>query len=165
MLVGHGLAYIVAGHNQADGHHSYVAPALGYSAALLLAFCAVRLFRALSRGRILAATGYSLLATTAKLSVVQISLFALAERLEGYTPAPLAYVIQILVALCAAVAIAYFAQLVHRCERSAIEAHEYLRRIRTFVAVPRFARLAHSPAYALAISAGAARFQRPPPQR
>jgi hypothetical protein len=162
--VGHGLSYFLAGHDQADGHHSYLLPAFGFSAALLLAFCAAALLRALGRPRLPFATGYSIAATAAKLSVVQIGLFALAERIEGYAPGPSAYVLQILVALFAAIAIAYFAQLVRRCELSAIDAGEYLRRFAAHTEGLRVARAPYSPAYALTISAGTARFQRPPPQ-
>jgi hypothetical protein len=162
--VGHGLAYVLTGHNQADGHHSYLAPAFGYSIALLIAFCAARLFRALSRSRAPSAAGFSFVATMAQLSLAQVALFTLAERLEGSTPTPIAYAIQIFVALLATIAIAYFTQLERRCERSAIQASEYLRRIRALTEGLRFARVPYSPAYALTISAGTARFQRPPPQ-
>ena len=163
-IVGHALAYVFTGHDQADGHHSYLVPAFECSVALLLAFCAARLLRALSRPRPLSATDYSLAATMAKLSVVQIVLFTLAERLEGLAPAPIAYAIQLLVALLAAIAIAYFAQLVRRCERSTIQLSEYLHRCLALTEGLRFARAPHSPAYTLTITAGTARFQRPPPQ-
>jgi len=163
-IVGHALAYVLTGHNQADGHHSYLVPAFECSVALLLAFCAARLLRALSRPRLLSAAGYSLAAGMAKLSVIQIVLITLVERLEGFAPAPIAYAIQLLVALLTAIAIAYFAQLERRCERSTIQLSEYLRRCLALTDGLRFARALHSPAYTLTISAGTARFQRPPPQ-
>ena len=160
---GHGLAYALAGREQADAHHSYLVPAFLYSAALLLAFCAARLLRALSRPRRLSSAAPSLAATAAKLSIVKVALFALAERVEGFAPAPSAYAIQILVALFVAIAIVYFAQLVRRCERSAIEAGDYLRRVLALTAGLRFNHVSRAPAYALAVSAGPARFPRPPP--
>jgi len=100
----------------------------------------------------------------AKLSLAQIVLFTVAERLEGLAPAPIAYAIQLLVALLAAIAIAHFAQLVRRCECATIELSEYLRRFSALAAELRFTRAPYSPAYTLTISAGTARFQRPPPQ-
>jgi hypothetical protein len=163
-LVGHGLAYALLGHSQADGHHAYLLPALAYSVAGLLAFCATRLFKALSRPRPLAAASYSLAGTMAKLSFAQIALFTLAESLEGYAPTPLAYAIQIFVALLAAVALVYFARLVRHCERSTIEFSQYLQRCLSLPRVLRFACAPRSAAYALMVSAGAARFQRPPPR-
>jgi len=162
-LVGHGIAYVLTGQSDADGRHSYLLPALECSLALLFTFCAARLLRALSLPRGPAATASSLLATAAKLAVAQVALFALAERLEGHAPTAIGFAIQVVVALLAAVAIAYFARLVRRFERSAIDAGEYLRRFRLNAAVLRLDRARHSPAYALAVSAGTARFQRPPP--
>jgi hypothetical protein len=162
-IVGHALAYVLTGRDQADGHHSYLLPAFECAFAVLLAFCAVRLYGALSRPRSPIALSSSLAVTTAQLSVVQVVIFTLAERLEGFAPTPAGYAIQLLVALLAAVAIALFTNLVQRCERSAIELSEYLHRARALRFGLQIAR-PQSPAYALAVSAGVARFQRPPPQ-
>jgi hypothetical protein len=161
-LAGHGLAYLLTGQNQADGHHAYVVPALELSAALLFSFCAATLLRALSTPR-LSTIGSSLVANAAKLALVQVALFAFIERIEGYAPSPIAYLVQIFVALLAALAIAHFTRLVRRCEHASLEAGEYLRRSKAHAGRLSVRTARRSPARALTISTGTSRFQRPPP--
>ncbi len=84
MLVGHAISYLLTGRSQVDAHHAYTVPAFEYSVTLLVAFCIVTLLRALSRPAPLGAPVYSFAQTWARLSIVQIALFAIGERLEGF---------------------------------------------------------------------------------
>lgn len=162
-LLGHALVYALTGRTQVDAHHAYAIPAFEYSIAVLLAFCFALLLRALS-GRVAGATHpFSWMGTWGKLAVVQVALFTLVERLEGYHVAPVAYAVQVFVALLAALAIACFTRLVHRCERAGLQASSYVRRLLTACDGLDFGRPPYSPAYALTVKAGTARFQRPPP--
>jgi peptidoglycan biosynthesis protein MviN/MurJ (putative lipid II flippase) len=128
-LVGHALAYFLAGYSQADGHHGYFPRTLECSVALLAGLCLILVARALSRADQYTVRGSSVSATWIKLALMQTALFAMLERTEGYVPALAGCVAQVLVALCAAVALVYFARLLDHCERDAPRASSYLRRL------------------------------------
>lgn len=161
-LLGHGVCYALTGRVQSDGHHAYLVPALQYSAFLVASLCVLRLYSALGaekvRSRLLRLDELWL-----RLSFAQILLYVTVESLEGFSISAVALVAQIAVALLAALALAGFSRLVSRCEQAAIDGSRYVARC---TATPLHIFFNdRSPAYALRIAAGTARFQRPPPHR
>jgi hypothetical protein len=163
-LAGHGLTYAVTGQNAGDGHHAWMAPALEVSIALLIAACLALALDALLRVGVFTHTSAerSWLALWPRLSVAQLALFAAVEHAEGANAGLVGCAVQIFIALVVAYMLYAFAQLLVRCARGTEAASRYLERVlRT---VTSFVSRRPAPvAYALAIHAGRARFQRPPP--
>ncbi len=153
----------MTGRTQSDVQHAYASPALEYSVALLLVVGCGLLLRSLSGYASVAHRTSSWLGTWGKLALFQVALFSLLERVEGFHVAPLAYAVQVFVALVAALALACFARLLHQCERAGLQISKYVRRLLVRCEGLRVLRPRHSPAYALTVTAGTARFQRPPP--
>lgn len=163
-LAGHGLAYALTGRSAAGAEHSWMAPALEISLALLAAICAALIGGTLCRAGILKRTRAerSLIALWPRLAASQLLLFALIERAEGTSAGISGSLVQILVALAAAWLLCLFARVLARCRARSQEAGAYLERM--FSARFSFvSRRPAAPAYALAVRAGRARFQRPPP--
>lgn len=163
-LVGHGLAYAMAGRNAADAHHAWVAPALECSLALLLAFCCALTASALLKAGVLTHTAAerSTLELWPRLAIAQLVMFGLMERMEGAHAGLLGSLVQVLVALCVAYVLSLFTRLLVRCMASAQAASRYLQRL--LVSTARFiSRRPYCVAQALAVRAGTSRFQRPPP--
>jgi hypothetical protein len=163
-LVGHGLAYALAGRSVSDAHHSWVAPALECSLALLAAIWCAMLAGALLKAGILVHTAAerSTFELLPRLALAQLAMFALMERLEGTQAGLAGCAMQVLVAFCVAYVLALFSRLLVRCIEKAEEASRYLQRLLEPTA--RFvSRRPYSVAYALSVRAGTARFQRPPP--
>jgi hypothetical protein len=164
-LVGHGLAYAAAGRSVADAHHAWVAPALECSLAVLATLCFALVADALLKAGILAHTSAerSVLELWPRLAVAQLTMFAAMERLEGTNAGVIGCLVQIAVALCVAYVLSIFSRLLVRCIAGAASAARYLARLTQAAAplfvVPQFNFAAH----ALAVRAGTARFQRPPP--
>jgi hypothetical protein len=163
-LIGHALAYNLAGRSQADGHHGYFVQALEYSTILLGGLCVLLIARALTRRGWVVPRFGSLATTWIKLSVLQIAMFAVLERMEGYVPALVGCAEQALVALCAALALSYFARVLNRCEHGAADAERYLRRLRLSLLGRHISRSPYARAYALSVRVGPSRFARPPPK-
>lgn len=163
-LVGHGLAYAVGGRSSADAHHAWVAPALECSLALLAALCCALLAGALLKAGVFVHTAAerSTIELWPRLAVAQLVLFAVMERLEGTHAGLLGSLVQVLVALCVAYVLSLFSRLLVRCIAHAQAASRYLQRLLDESA--RFvSRRPSCIAHELAVRAGTARFQRPPP--
>lgn len=161
-IAGHMVAYALTGRVQNDAHHAYLVPALQYSAFLCAGLGVVRLYLALGAQR-MPSRLLRLDELWLRLCVAQILLYIAVESLEGFSVSALAIFAQVAVAFLAALALAGFSRLVSRCEQVAIEGSRYLARS-AVTALPIFFN-DRSPAYALRIAAGTARFQRPPPHR
>jgi hypothetical protein len=163
-LVGHGLAYAMAGRNGADAHHAWVAPALECSLALLAAVCCAMTAGALLKAGVLVHTAAerSVLELWPRLAVAQLVMFSIMERMEGTHAGLAGSLVQVIVALCVAYVLSLFSRLLVRCIAGAHAASQYLQRLLQpkthFVS-----RRPYSVAYALSVRAGTARFQRPPP--
>lgn len=163
-LVGHGLAYALAGRSAADAQHAWVAPALECSVALLAALCCALMAGALLKAGVLVHTAAerSVIELWPRLAVAQLVMFSLMERMEGTHAALTGSLVQVLVALCVAYVLSLFSRLLARCIAGADAASHYLQRLLEPKA--RFiSRRSYSVAYALSVRAGTARFQRPPP--
>lgn len=164
-LVGHWLAYIGVGRSLADGRHGYALPSFEISALVLGVLCAGLLVGALVQAGIvdrirLEATGWSL---WLKLAPIQVVLFAIIERLEGYAPSLAGCLIQCVLAAAVAALLALFARFFSRCVLESQEASAYLQRL---LSSPFHAHLRRAPfavAFALSASVGPIRFGRPPP--
>jgi hypothetical protein len=142
-----------------------VAPALEVSVALLIASCMVLAVDALVSAGFFRHTAAerSWLELWPRLSVAQLALFAAIEHAEGTNAGLLGCAVQIFVAFMTAYVLYVFAQLLVQCARGAEAASRYLQRI--LHSVTSFVSRRPAPvAYALAVHAGASRFQRPPPQ-
>ena len=154
----------MTGRSAADAQHSWMVPALEISIALLFAICTALIGGTLCRAGILKRTRAerSLFALWPRLAAAQMLLFALIERGEGTAAHFSGFLVQILVALVAAWVLCLFARVIARCRAHSNEAGAVLERIlaaRTSFISRRPPQLA----YALAVRAGRARFQRPPP--
>jgi hypothetical protein len=163
-LAGHGLAYALSGRSAADGHHAWMAPVLEVSVALLIAACTSFALDALLRAGVFAHTAAerSWFALWPRLSIAQLALFVAIEHTEGATAGLLGCAVQIFIALITAYMLYAFARLLVRCARATQAASRYLQRM--LRPVTSFISRQPAPvAYALAIHAGRARFQRPPP--
>ena len=164
-LVGHGLAYLLGGRSVIDVHHTWLAPALECSLAVLAALCCVLVADALLKAGILAHTAAerSVLELWPRLAVGQLAMFTMMERLGGTHAGIAGCIVQIAVALCIAYVLALFSRLLVRCVIVADEASQYLQRLTqapvSFFIAPQLQCSAH----ALAIRAGRSRFKRPPP--
>jgi hypothetical protein len=164
-LAGHALAYALSGRSAADGHHAWMAPALECSLALLFAICSALLGTALLKAGILMHTAAerSWIALWPRLAVVQLALFIVMERAEGAHAGTFGCIMQILTALLAAYVLNLFARLLACCVKSTVAVSRYLER--ALHTVTSFVSRRPAPAaYALAVRAGRARFQRPPPR-
>lgn len=163
-LAGHGLTYAVMGRTTADGHHAWVGAALEYSVVLLLSLCSGLAGSSLLRAGVLIHTSAerSWLSLWPRLALLQLGLFAAMERAEGSHAGLLGCLIQILTALVAAYLLYLFGQLLVRCRMTGETLSGYLNR--ALPAVTSFVSRRPQPvAHALAVRAGTARFQRPPP--
>jgi len=98
-----------------------------------------------------------------RLAVAQLAMFAAMERLEGTHAGPLGCAVQIIVALCVAYGLSLFSRLLVRCITGAQAASRYLQRLLDDCTARFVSRRPYSTAHALAVRAGTARFQRPPP--
>lgn len=164
-LAGHGLAYALAGQSAADGHHAWVAPALECSMALLLAACLLLIGGSLLKAGVLMHTAAerSCIALWPRLACAQLSLFFIMEHAEGGHVTLLGAAVQIVLAAAVAYVLSLFAQLLVRCIRGAEAASRYLERL-LCGAMPFAGRRPQAVMVcALAVRAGSARFQRPPP--
>ena len=142
-----------------------MAPVLECSLALLAAICITLIGSTLLQARILVhtATERSFNALWPRLAFAQLFLFLLIEYAEGTHATLLGCAVQLVVAAGIAALLALFAGLLSRCVKSARAASRYLQRL--FQSVTSFVSRRPAPvAYALAVHAGTARFQRPPPQ-
>lgn len=163
-LAGHTLAYALTGQAQSDGHHGYLAPALQYSVVLLAGVCGMLLLRALSKVAREKAPQLCIHHVWLRLAVAQILFYAAVESLEGFAISPGATVAQLVVALLVALVLVQFSRLLSHAERAAEEGSRYLERLCAASPLHVFFN-DRSPAYALCIAAGKARFQRPPPHQ
>lgn len=141
-----------------------MAPALECSLAVLVAVALLALASALLKAHILMHTPVerSWTALWPRLAISQILLFTFIERAEGAHVGIAAVLMQIVVALLLACVVSLFARLLVRCAQSAHAASRYLQRILHSIgayASRRPVTIAHE----LAVCAGTARFQRPPP--
>ena len=163
-LAGHGLTYALMGRTTADGHHAWVGAALEYSLVLLLSLCSAALGSTLLRAGVLIHTSAerSWVSLWPRLAFVQMALFAGMERAEGTHVGVLGCAIQILTALVAAYLLYLFGRLLVRCRISGEALSGYLKR--EYPALTSFiSRRPGAIAHPLAVRAGTARFQRPPP--
>lgn len=163
-LAGHGLAYALTGRSAAGAEHSWMAPALEISLALLFAICTALVGGTLCRAGILRRTRAerSLMVLWPRLAVAQLLLFAMIERAEGTRAGIAGSLVQILVAFAAAWLLCLFARVLARCRKHSREAGAYLERV--LAGISSFvSRRPAPPAYAFAVRGGRARFQRPPP--
>lgn len=166
-LAGHALAYAIAGRSAHDLHHAWVAPALECSIAVLAALCCALLSEALLKAGVMVHTAAerSTLELWPRLAVAQLTMFTLMERAEGTHAGIAGCVIQVAIALAVAYVLSLFSCLLVRCIAGAQAAWQYLQRLAD-CASSRFIRLRpQCVAHALAVRAGTARFQRPPPIR
>lgn len=163
-LVGHGLAYALAGRSGADAHHAWVAPALECSLAVMAALCCALLAGALLKAGVLIHTAAerSTIELWPRLAIAQLVMFSVMERLEGAHAGVLGLLVQVLVALYAAYVLSLFSRLLVRCIAQANAASAYLERLLDGAA-QFVSRRSPCIAHELAVRAGTARFQRPPP--
>lgn len=163
-LVGHGLAYAAGGRSSADLQHAWLAPALECSMAVFAALCCALLADALLKAGVLMHTAAerSVLELWPRLALAQTALFFGIERLEGTHVGVLGCLAQLLVAFGVAYVLSLFSKLLVGCIAGAQAASQYLQRLNdtaaTFVV-----RQPQCISHALAVRAGNARFQRPPP--
>jgi len=164
-LVGHGLAYALAGRSASDAHHAWVAPALECSLALLAALGCALLAGALMKAGIMAHTAAerSTIELWPRLALMQLLMFSLMERAEGTHAGAAGCIIQLAIALAVAYVLSIFSRLLVRCIAAAGEACEYLERLYVKAAATFIDPQPQCAAYALAVRAGSARFKRPPP--
>ena len=163
-LAGHGFAYALAGQSAADGRHAWLLPTLECSLALLIAVSLVRTHESLLKARVLIHTPAerSVAALWCRLAFSQIALFGVIEQLEGSHISLTGILVQLCLAAVIACVLAAFARLMIECARGARLAGVYL--LRLLQGANSFVSSRPAPiAYALAVRAGTARFQRPPP--
>ncbi|MFN2527458.1 MAG: hypothetical protein ABR584_01915 [Candidatus Baltobacteraceae bacterium] len=163
-LAGHALVYALTGQAQSDGHHGYFVPALQYSVVLLAGICSVLLVRALSAVARVKTEEVCLHNVWIRLAIAQVLFYTAIESLEGYSISPTAILTQIFVAFLVALVLVQFSRLLLGAERCAREGSRYLERLRAGSPLHRFF-AERSPAHALRIAGGSARFGRPPPHR
>lgn len=164
-LVGHGLAYAAGGRSAGDPQHAWVAPALECSIAVLAALCCALVSGSLLKAGIMAHTAAERLVTELwpRLAASQLVFFSVMERAEGTHASIAGCIVQVVIALAAAYVLSLFSRLLVRCIASADAACEYLRRLAGDFTSVFVSREPQSIALALAVRAGNARFQRPPP--
>ena len=164
-LAGHGIAYALSGRSISDGHHAWLIPVLDCSLALLGALAVLYAGDALLRAKILTHTlaERSFVALWQRLAVSQLVLFAVMERAEGGHAGIAGMIVQVVVALVVAYALSLFTNVLKACACYAEQMTRYL--TRSLLPLVSFVSLRPLPmAHALAVRAGSARFQRPPPQ-
>lgn len=163
-LAAHGLAYVLSGRSTAGAEHAWVMPTLECSVALLVALCTVLTASALLKAGVFIHTAaeHSTFALWGRLAFAQIAIFAAMEQAEGSHAGLFGCAVQVLAAFCVAFLLALFSRMLARCTACARVFSRYIERLSVNVAafVPRRPR---STEYALSVSAGTARFQRPPP--
>ena len=164
-LAGHWLTYAGLGQSLADGRHAYALPSFEISLLLLGVLCAGLLGGALIQAGVvdrirLEATGWSL---WLKLAPIQVVLFAIIERLEGYAPSLTGCLIQCALAAGVAALLALFARFFSRCVLQSQEASAYLQRLRSSSCDAHIRRAPLTLALARSASVGPIRFGRPPP--
>ncbi|MDE2482775.1 MAG: hypothetical protein KGN02_11340 [bacterium] len=164
-LLGHVFAYALGGRTLADAQHAYVAPLLELSLVALTALVGGSIVAALLRSRRFLALEQSLGALLVRLVPAQMLLYALLERAEGNTPTAAGFAAQLATALLATLALLTFARLLEGCERAADAAVSFVERERRALVSLFVSRAPCVRAHALAVRAGSARFQRPPPVR
>jgi hypothetical protein len=164
-LVGHGFAYAIAGRSTSDPQHAWLAPALECSLAVLAALCCALVSAALLRAGVMVHTAAerSTMELWPRLALAQLALFSAMEHAEGTHAGVAGCIVQILVALAVAYVLALFSQLLVRCIASAEAACEYLERLADAATSIFVVREPQCVAHGLAVRAGTARFQRPPP--
>lgn len=164
-LVGHGLAYALAGRSASDAQHAWVAPALECSLAVLAALCCALVAGALLKAGVMAHTASerSTIELWPRLALAQLVMFCAMERAEGTHAGVAGCIVQIAIALAVAYVLSLFTRMLVRCVASAQAECEYLRRLVDRTAASFVAREPQCIARALAVCAGSARFQRPPP--
>lgn len=166
-LVGHGLAYALAGRSMSDAHHAWVAPALECSLALLAALCCALVSGALLKAGIMVHTAAerSTIELWPRLALMQLLIFSLMERAEGTHAGAAGCAIQLVIALAVAYVLSLFSRLLVRCIAGAQQASQYLERLTQAPASFFISLQPLCVAHALAVRAGSARFKRPPPVR
>ena len=164
-LVGHVLAYSLAGRAASGAQHAWIAPALECSLALLAALCCAATADALLKAGILAHTAAerSVIELWPRLGAGQLLVFAVMERLEGSHATLAGSLVQLCVALVVAYVLSMFSHLLVRCVIVAEQASQYLERLRHVPVPLLLLKQPQCAAYALAVHAGRARFKRPPP--
>jgi hypothetical protein len=147
-----------------DGHHGWMMPALECSLAVLIAALLLCAGESLLKARILVHTPseQSCAQLWLRMSLLQTALFTVMEQAEGGHAGFAGAIVQIVVALLAAYLLSLFAHLVVTCACGAHEASQFLRRLLE-QPVSFVSRRPAPIALALAVNAGTARFQRPPP--
>jgi len=163
-LAAHGLGYVLTGRNATDGVHAWVLPALECSTAFLVALCSSLLANALLRTGFFVHTAVerSTFALWTRLALSQLAIYVAMERAEGGHAGLLGCAVQIIAALVVAYLLSLFSCVLERFEGSAVIALRYLEHFANCSAII-VSNRGFSTAYALAVRAGTARFQRPPP--
>lgn len=166
-LIGHGLAYAIAGRSTAGMQHAWVAPALECSMAVFAALCCSLVADALLKAGVLVHTAAerSTIELWPRLALAQVALFFGMERLEGTQVGVAGCLVQLLIALAVAYVLSIFSRLLVSCVAGAQAASKYLERLTTGAAAIFVVRHPQCISHALAVRAGNARFQRPPPIR
>lgn len=165
-LMGHWLVYAWVGRSLSDGRHGYAMPSLELTAIVLGLLCAGLLAAALVRAGIidrvrLETTGWSL---WLKLAPVQVGLFAVVERFEGYVPSMAGCLLQCALAGAVAALLALFARFFFRCVLQSRETSAYLQRLLNSVSQTHVGRAPFTASLALCAGVGPIRFGRPPPR-
>jgi hypothetical protein len=148
----------------ADGHHLWLVPAFECSLAVLATLCLLLTGDALLKAGVFAHTRIeqSCTALWPRLAIAQAALFSIAEYAEGTHVTLTGILVQIAVALAAAYVLSLFMGLLSKCALGAKVASAYLQRLQ-HDCTRYISQDAATPAFALAVRAGASRFQRPPP--
>lgn len=165
-LLGHWLAYAGVGRTLADGRHVYAVPSLEISGLALGLICAGLLAGAVIQAGFvnrvrLDAAGWNL---WLRLAPVQVALFAIVERVEGYAPSLTGCVVQCALAAVVAVFLGLFARYFSRCVLQTEQACAYLRRLLVCPPLTLPGRKPLVAALALGACVGPVRFGRPPPR-
>lgn len=160
-VVGHWLTYVIGGVSMADGHHGWFAPVLEGSFAAFACLVAVVLGRTLVDAGILARTVEkpSFWRMWPRMAAAQAFLFVAIETTEGTRLHGFGCLVQIAVALIAALALCILGALLQTCAQ-VIHRAAYARRV---TATTFLRREPLSLAVSLAALLGRHRFQRPPP--
>lgn len=165
-LAGHTWLYAICACGHDAAVHAWVVPAFRFSLAVLTAICALLLWAAVSGAEWLSVgrTERVVAPLLFRLFLVQTLFYLAAERLEGNAPTLLGILLQLAVAIGAALLVAAFARLLDQAAERVRAFAAYLRRCpqRAAELVLEFHR---SFTVAVDEAVGYARFQRPPPIR